>query len=63
MKNYIQTAREAMKNPEDANLVEAANSAADRLRVPLYEMKKYCNFLFFSFFALLLNLLIFFFLI
>lgn len=40
MKTYIQTARESMKNPEDSNLVEAANNAAERLRVPLYEMKK-----------------------
>jgi len=40
MKNYIQSARESMKNPDDGNLVDAASSAADRLRVPLAQMKR-----------------------
>jgi hypothetical protein len=40
MKNYIQASRDALKNTEDPNLVEAANSAAERLRAPLAQMKK-----------------------
>jgi len=40
MKDFLQRARDAVKNPDDSDAVDQANAAADRMRAPLTAMKK-----------------------
>jgi len=40
MKDFLQRARDAVKNPDDSDAVDQANAAADRMRAPLVAMKR-----------------------